>query len=399
MGGWGVAGTALAATRLATSSPSHAKAPSSLGTVSPPPAPGDTVTALSNVTGAATVLKWDMSTLAAWRAAGVRVGPAGAAKAVSGGVGAELPITSGYVESHSDHSFKPGYLLGSIDHFGSGLTFATASNSVEATNLVFDLGDSTVYGTIGATEDIPLFSLAQTRRLVVRSGRTLKIEGEQLDLTQTGAVELDSLFHTTAITANSELASARITVRGQVSQYTYDDETVEYTRLSGIDLSFTFGTQALAALGSVGITPSTTGSAVYDTSLAEVSFPITGGTAVVHPNRQGQPAHIAGVVLGWGDGLVLGGASASVTLSDLTFVPANATVYASVNGGADNGAVFSVKYAKRSGISLEGGNLELRGALLDLTAGGAEALNGVFHTTEFQSGFELGTFTLVASGG
>jgi len=358
----------------------------------------DTVTAFGNLTGTATFLDWDTDTLAAWKAAGVSVGPAGTALAVSAGAGLELPITSGYVESHSDLRFKPSDVLGSIDHFGSGLTFASSSTSVTVTDLVFDLGGSMVYATIGGTEDVPLFSLQERDRKVKRSGQTLEIQGAAMDLTPTGAAALDAIFHNSAITANTELAAVTIEAKGRVSRYSYTGQTVEYPRLSGIALSLTFATPALAAFHSDGITPSAVGSASYDSALGDVSFPITGGTAVVHPGQRGRPEGLAGVVLGWGNGLVLGEGSTSVAMTDLTFVPATSTVYASVNGGADDGALFAVKRPKRSRISLTGGNLELRGAYLDLTAGGAAMLNGVFHTTGFERGFELGKLTLVASG-
>lgn len=362
----------------------------------------DTVTALSDLSGTATVLRWDTATLAAWKHAGVTMGPAGTATDVSGGM--ELPITSGYLESHSDHSFKPGYLLGSIDHLGSGVSFASTSGStststsVEATDLVFDLGQSMVYATIGGTEDFPLFSLQQDRREVKRVGRTLEIERELLYLTPTGAAELDAIFHTSVIASNTEVAAVGITARGRPSRYSYTGETVEFPRLSGIALSLRFAAGALAAFRSDGITPGAAGSASYDSGSGEVSLPITGGTAVVHPGPDGRPGRIAGVVLDWGSGLVLGGGSTSLSFSNLTFVPSTSTVYASVNGGADDGALFSVKRARKSSIRLTGGNLEMRGALLDLTADGAETLNTAFHTTGFERGFELGRLTVVASG-
>lgn len=383
MGGWAAAGPGLG---------------SGIASASPRPAPVDTVTAFADVTGSGTVLGWDPTTVAAWKSAGVGVGPAGGAKAVLSGAGAELPITSGYVESHSDHSFKPGFVLGSIEQFGSGLTFASAATSVAAINLVFDLGESMVYGTIGSTEDIPLFSLQRAHLQVSRSGRTMRIAGVQLDLTPTGAAELDALFHTAAITPYTEIATAQITVTGKVSRYTFSEQTAEYPRLSGTSFSVTFSEPGLEVFRRVGVKPSSTGSASYDPDSGKLSFPVTGGTAVVHPDRHGLPTSISGVVLSQGSGLVLTQGSRSVTMTELTWVPATSTVYASVNGGPDNGALFSVK-GLRSHISLGDGNLNVRGASFALAAGGAVMLNSVFKTSDFRVGAQLGKFTLVASGG
>jgi len=371
----------------------------SKGHAPPRQAAVDTVTAFGNVTGRATVLALDAATVASWKTAGVTVGPAGSAKATSGGAGIDLPITSGYVESHSDPSFQPRSLLGSIDHFGSGLSFATNAGSLQVTNLVFDLGQSMVYATIGTTQDVPFFSLQQRDVRVVRSGRTLRIEGARLDLTPTGAAELKAFLPTPAIRPNIQIAAAQITVAGQVSEYTSADQATEYPRLSGIAVSITFAPGALATFGKVGVTPSPAGSASYDSKGAKVGFPITGGTAVVQLDGRRTPSRVEGVVLCWGTGLVLSEGSTSVAMTDLTYVPTTSTMYASVNGGADNGAIFSVQRPQKSRLTTAGGNLYLRGALLDLTASGASLLDSVFHTTEFNGGDELATLTLVASGG
>jgi hypothetical protein len=387
-GAWLVGATAPAF-GIASASKSHSPTPR---------AAVDTVTAFSNVTGRATALVLDTATVTRWKTAGVTVSPVGAATATSGGAGVELPITSGYVESHSQRSFQPRYLLGSIDHFGSGLSFATSAGALQVTNLVFDLGQSMVYATIGTTEDVPFFSLQQRDIRVVQASHTMRIEGAQLDLTPTGAAGLKALLPTSEIAPSTEIASAQITVAGQVSQYTASDQSAEYPRLSGIAVSVTFAHDALATFGRVGVTPGPAGSASYDSKSAKVGFPITGGTAVVHPAARRAPSRIAGVVLCWGTGLVLSGGSTSVAMTDLTYVPATSTMYASVNGGADNGAVFSVKRPKNSRLTTAGGNLYLRGALLDLTAGGAAMLDTVFHTTQFNAGDELGKLTLVASG-
>lgn len=361
-------------------------------------APSDAVTTYPDLTGTATVLTFDPATVAALKAAGVTVGPTGAATAVAGGAGVSLPITSGYAEVHANRSFKPGYLLGSIQSFGSGLALATTTTSVALTDLVFDLGEAMVYGTIGATQDVPLFSISRPGLTVTRSGRTLQIDDSAIDLTPTGATELDALFHTTAITAHSALGTVAITARGRVGRYAYTTTTAEFPRLSGISTSVTFGPSARSLFHRVGVTPSPNGSATYNSGDSRISFPITGGTAVVHPNRKGKPISMQGVALQQGSGLVFSRGTTSVSMTDFTVKPGASAVYASVNGGPDDADLFTID-SSRSQLAVTGGNLHVDGATLALTVGAAAMLNSVFATTDFKAGAELGAMSVLASGG
>jgi hypothetical protein len=361
------------------------------------PSTSDTVTTIASLTGTGMSLTLATATVAALKAVGVTIAPEGTASLVSGGAAMNFPITSGYAEVHSDRSFKPSYVLGSIEHYGSGITLGVGGTSVNLTDLVVDLGESMIYGTIGTTEDVPLLSLGRRSLTVKQTGGVLVVGGLAADLTATGASELDALFHTTAITANMPLGTVQITASGKASSYTDTDKTSEIPRLSGIATSVTLASAARDVLARVGAAPGAYGSATYDSGTDKLSFPITGGTAVIHGALQGRAGYVQGVVLQQGSGIVLTRGSTSVTMTDLTVAPGAAKVYASVNGGADNATLFTM-VTKEAEVKMVGGNVEITGVVLDLTTDAAAMLNSVFATTDFIPGTELGTVDLVASG-
>jgi hypothetical protein len=384
------AGVASASPRPPTSKPK------SKGKLSPTPS-SDTVTTITALTGTGMALTFNTTTVTALKAVGVTIVPEGGATVAAAGVSMSFPITSGYAEVHSDRSFKPSYVLGSIEAYGSGITIGTAASTVNLTDLVVDLGESMIYGTIGATEDVPLFSLTRSSLSARRSGNSLVVGGLTASLTATGASELDALFHTTAITAKMPIGTLQIAGAGKASSYPYTARTAEIPRLSGIATSVTFSAAVRDIFSRVGATPGAFGSATYDSHDGDFSFPITGGTAVVHPGLAGKVGYLQGVVLHQGSGIVLTRGSTSVSMTDLTVVPGASMVYASVNGGADNAELFSMTWDKAK-ISMVGGNISVDGAVLDLTTGAAAMLNSVFDTTDFTPGTELGTVDLVASG-
>jgi len=68
----------------------------------------------------------------------VKVAPYGTA--TLSGSDVTFPITSGYVEIHSDKGHEPGYIEGSIEHYGSGLTLTAGSTTVTLSDFVVDRG-------------------------------------------------------------------------------------------------------------------------------------------------------------------------------------------------------------------------------------------------------------------
>ena len=112
------------------------------------------MTAIPDLTGQGTTVSLDASTLAALTSLGVKPAPYGTA--TLSGTDITFPITGGYAEIHSDKSFKPGYVIGSIEHDGSGLTLSKGATVVTLENFVVDPGNSMLYGTVGGKPGIPL---------------------------------------------------------------------------------------------------------------------------------------------------------------------------------------------------------------------------------------------------
>jgi hypothetical protein len=77
------------------------------------------------LTGVGTTVALDASTVQALTGLGVKVALYGSA--TLNGSSVTFPITSGYVEIHSNKSHKPGYIEGSIEHSASGLTLTAGS--------------------------------------------------------------------------------------------------------------------------------------------------------------------------------------------------------------------------------------------------------------------------------
>src|SRR3954464_9694289 len=102
---------------------------SSSGAAQTPPT-GDKVTAIPNLSGVGTSVKIDAGTAGALKSLGVSLAPFGTATFESPTSTITFPITSGYAEIHSDLGFKPGYILGSVQHEGSGFTLTAGATNV-----------------------------------------------------------------------------------------------------------------------------------------------------------------------------------------------------------------------------------------------------------------------------
>jgi len=76
--------------------------------------------------------------------------------------------------------------------------------------------------------------------------------------------------------------------------------------------------------------PGVTGTATASGST--VTFPITGGVAVIHADKSYKPGYVDGVVLHQGSGLTLTKGSTTVSLTDFTIDPGDSVLYGNVNG-------------------------------------------------------------------
>ena len=128
-----------------------------------------------------------------------------------------FPITGGNVTV-----FKPGdvspYVIGQIQHEGSGLSLSAGGTKVELTNLNVDPGVSRVYGDVSLNGK-PVVSSAYLFKL---DGRTLKplstgsgtatLEGTKVEISPVAAPLLDKVFKTDAVKPGLLVGIAKITV-------------------------------------------------------------------------------------------------------------------------------------------------------------------------------------------
>jgi len=358
----------------------------------------DTVTAIPSLTGVGTAVKLDAGTAAALKSLGVSVAPAGTATFDASTSTVTFPITSGYVEIHSDTSFKPGYIVGSIEHDGSGLTLSAGSTSVELDDFVVDPGNSMLYGTVGGKPDVPLLSLDGTNVKVSKdqSGDVV-LDGTVAKLTATAAMALDQAFNTTAVKAGLPLGTVHLVAKGTATTYTEStDKTTEISRLNGQSTSVTLNASTAAALKSLNVSVAPTGSATFDASTSTVSFPITGGFAAIHSDPNYKPGYIVGVVLHQASGLMFSSGGKSLTVSDFVVDPGDSILTATVGGKPGIPLLFldgtAVKVSTDSA-----GDVVLDGTVAKLTATAASALNQTFGVTAFAAGIPLGVVHLVAA--
>ena len=353
----------------------------------------DTVTAIPALTGVGTTLNLNAGTAAALTGLGVKVAPEGSAT-VSGSA-VTFPITSGYVEIHSNKHHRPGYIEGSIEHYGSGLTLTAGTTVVTLSDFVVDPGDSYLYGSVnGVPDKTPLLQLdGRAVRVSTNGSGDVVLNGTVANLTSGAATALDSAFGTQAIKGGTPLGTVHLVAKGVAHPYT--GKVAEIPRVSGTT-SLDLNAATAAALTSLGVTPGVTGTATVSGST--VSFPITGGDAVIHANKHYAPGYVDGVILHQGSGLTLTKGGTTVTLSDFTIDPGDSILYGDVDGtvGAANVPLLQLD-GRPLVITTGGGKVHLDGTVANLTPTAASALNKAFGVTAFQAGMHLGTAHITAS--
>jgi hypothetical protein len=173
------------------------------------------VASIDSLTGNNTQVTLDKGFTDALTALKLTPGVVGTAKLVNGAL--VFPITGGNVTV-----FKPGqvspYVIGQIQHEGSGLSLAAGGTKVELTNLNVDPGVSRVYGDVSLNGK-PVVSSAYLFKL---DGRTLKplstgsgtatLEGTKVEISPVAAPLLDKVFKTDAVKAGLLVGIAKITV-------------------------------------------------------------------------------------------------------------------------------------------------------------------------------------------
>jgi len=356
----------------------------------------DMVTAIPSLTGVGTSVILDAGTAGALKGLGVAIAPSGAATFEASTSTITFPITSGYAEIHSDPNTKPGYILGSVVHEGSGFTLTAGSTKVALSDFVVDPGNSMLYGTVGDKPGIPLLSLDGSNVKVSMEGGNVVLFGTVAKLTDTAATALNGAFKTTAIKAGLPLGVVRLVAKGTPT--TYDavaDKTAQITRLGGKQTAVKLDAGTADALKSLGVSVAPTGSGTFDSATGTVAFPITGGFAAIHSDKGYKPGYIAGNVVHEGSGLKFSKGSTSIEVSDFVVDPGASTLTATAGGKA--GIPLLSLDGTKVAVSQSGSDVVLQGTVAKLTATGASALNSTFGVTAFKEGLPLGVVTLTAS--
>ncbi len=128
-----------------------------------------------------------------------------------------FPITGGNVTV-----FKPGevspYVIGQIQHEGSGLSLTAGDTKVELTNFNVDPGVSRVYGDVTVNGEVAatsafLFQLdGRTLKPLETEGNTAILEGTKVEISADAAPLLNQTFKTDAVKPGLLVGIAKITV-------------------------------------------------------------------------------------------------------------------------------------------------------------------------------------------
>lgn len=359
----------------------------------------DMVTAIPSLTGDGTSVRIDAGTAAALQSLGVALAPSGTAKFDAATSTITFPITAGYAEIHSDKGFKPGYIVGSIDHAGSGFSLTAGRTKVELSDFVVDPGNSLLYGTVGDTPMVPLLFLDGTAvKVGSDSAGNVVLEGTVAKLTETAASALNKAFNVTAIQPGTPLGVVKLVAKGTATTYDASkDKVTAISRLAGKSTEVKLDASTAAALQSLGVAVAPVGSATFNSGTGTVAFPITGGFAAIHSDQSYKPGYIAGTVIHQESGLKFSKGSTTLEVTDFVVDPGNSILTATAGGKPGVPLLFldgtNVK------ISTQGSDVVLDGTVAKLTAEGAAALNSTFGTTAIKEGTPLGVVHLVASAG
>jgi hypothetical protein len=212
-----IAGLALLAVPLAAcgSEDSDDSSSSSSNSSSTPAAP-KAIASIGDLStdGGTTAVKLDPDTLKALTSLKVTPGVAGDATLEDGSI--IFPITGGNVTVFKKDAV-PRYVVGQVQHEGSGLTLTAGSTKVTVGNFNVDPTVSVVYGDVLAGTKVVASSIPVLRL----DGRTLKtptfdggeaiLEGSGVFLTKGAADLLNKTFGTDALSDQTKIGVAKIT--------------------------------------------------------------------------------------------------------------------------------------------------------------------------------------------
>ena len=173
------------------------------------------VAVIESLTGESTAIALDKGFTDALTSLKLTPGVVGDAKLTDGSL--IFPITGGNVTV-----FKPGqvspYVIGQLQHIGSGLSLTAGETTVELTNFNVDPGVSRVYGDVAVNGKV----VAQSAFLFQLDGRTLKplqvegsqaiLQGTKVEISDVAAPLLNDTFKTDAVKPGLLVGIATITV-------------------------------------------------------------------------------------------------------------------------------------------------------------------------------------------
>ena len=206
----GIALAAVAAFPLAACSSSDAASSSTTKVKVAKP-----LASIDALTGTDTAIALDSGFTDALTSLKLTPGVVGTAKLTNGSL--IFPITGGNVTY-----FRPGtaspYVIGQIQHEGSGLSLTAGKIKVELTNFNVDPGVSRVYGDVSVNGKVAasgayLFTLnGTTLKPLQTEGDTAILEGTKVFISPVAAGLLNSTFKTDAVTKDLLVGIAKITV-------------------------------------------------------------------------------------------------------------------------------------------------------------------------------------------
>ena len=174
------------------------------------------VAALAAVPGGTTAIKLDPGFTGALTKLKLKAGTTGKGKLTKDG-SLVFPITGGNVTV-----FKPGevspYVIGQLQHVGSGLTLSAGGTTVRLSNLNVDPGVSRVYGDVAvngktAVQSAFLFQLdGRTLKPLKTTAKTAVLTGTKVEVSPVAAKLLDDTFGTKAVKGGLLVGVATITV-------------------------------------------------------------------------------------------------------------------------------------------------------------------------------------------
>ncbi len=177
----------------------------------------DPVASIDALTGRTTQVKLDKGFTQALDKLGLAAGTVGRAKLRKGSL--VFPITGGNVTVFEPGQVSP-YVIGQVQHEGSGLSLAAGGKTVRITNLNVDPGSSRVYGDVSVNNK----SAASSAYVFALDGRTLEpldtskknsaiLTGTKVEISPVAAGLLNQTFNTKAVQPGLLVGIATITVK------------------------------------------------------------------------------------------------------------------------------------------------------------------------------------------